>query len=53
MAGTLASRNLKINSIPAGVHQPTGSLSGGQFSMNNLPIAHSKVFYDAHNMNLV
>ncbi|KAJ6370075.1 hypothetical protein OIU76_028363 [Salix suchowensis] len=39
MPGTLASRNSTVNnSHSVGVQQPTGSLSGGRFASNNLPV---------------
>lgn len=45
MPGTLASRNSTINSMQSGgVQQPTGSLSSGRFTSNNLPVALSQVF---------
>jgi CCR4-NOT transcription complex subunit 2 len=45
MPGTLASRNSTVNNIPSGgVQQPTGSLSGGRFASNNLPVGLSQVF---------
>ncbi|CAL5415792.1 unnamed protein product [Camellia sinensis] len=44
MPGTLASRNSTINNVPSsGVQQPTGSLSSGRFSSNNLPVALSQI----------
>ncbi|KAA8549547.1 hypothetical protein F0562_001435 [Nyssa sinensis] len=44
MQGTLASRNSTINNVPSsGVQQPTGSLSGGRFASNNLPVALSQI----------
>ncbi|KAK8596415.1 hypothetical protein V6N13_001044 [Hibiscus sabdariffa] len=42
--GTLASRNSTLVNVPtAGVQQPTGSLSGGRFASNNLPVALSQL----------
>ncbi|KAJ6421062.1 hypothetical protein OIU84_028438 [Salix udensis] len=39
MPGTLASRNSTVNnSHSVGIQQPTGSLSGGRFASNNLPV---------------
>ncbi|KAJ6371483.1 hypothetical protein OIU77_001898 [Salix suchowensis] len=39
MPGTLASRNSTVNNCHSvGVQQPTGSLSGGRFASNNLPV---------------
>lgn len=44
MPGTLTSRNSTLTNVPSGgVQQPTGSLSGGRFSSNNLPVALSQV----------
>ncbi|PPR97577.1 hypothetical protein GOBAR_AA23080 [Gossypium barbadense] len=48
LPGTLASRNSTLSNVPTvGVQQPTGSLSGGRFASNNLPVALSqqKKFY--------
>ncbi|KAL4297322.1 hypothetical protein GQ457_12G029090 [Hibiscus cannabinus] len=42
--GALASRNSTLSNVPtAGVQQPTGSLSGGRFASNNLPVALSQL----------
>ncbi|KAK9940344.1 hypothetical protein M0R45_017010 [Rubus argutus] len=42
--GTLTSRNSTLTNVPSGgVQQPTGSLSGGRFSSNNLPVALSQL----------
>ncbi|XP_039017334.1 probable NOT transcription complex subunit VIP2 isoform X2 [Hibiscus syriacus] len=44
MPGTLASRNSALSNVPTvGVQQPTGSLSGGRFASNNLPVALSQL----------
>nr|KJB55984.1 hypothetical protein B456_009G102700 [Gossypium raimondii] len=44
MPGTLTSRNSTLSNVPTGgVQQPTGSLSGGRFASNNLPIALSQL----------
>ncbi|KAL6275961.1 hypothetical protein ACE6H2_019562 [Prunus campanulata] len=44
MQGTLTSRNSTLNNVPSGgVQQPTGSLSGGRFTSNNLPVALSQL----------
>ncbi|KAK8683545.1 hypothetical protein V6N13_039604 [Hibiscus sabdariffa] len=44
MPGALASRNSTLSNVPtAGVQQPTGSLSGGRFASNNLPVALSQL----------
>ncbi|XP_050109939.1 probable NOT transcription complex subunit VIP2 isoform X3 [Malus sylvestris] len=44
MPGTLTSRNSTINNVPSGgVQQPAGSLSGGRFTSNNLPVALSQL----------
>ncbi|KAK6935943.1 NOT2/NOT3/NOT5, C-terminal [Dillenia turbinata] len=44
MPGTLTSRNTTLNSVPSGgVQQPTGSLSGGRFTSNNIPVALSQM----------
>ncbi|EOY34186.1 NOT2 / NOT3 / NOT5 family isoform 6 [Theobroma cacao] len=44
MPGTLTSRNSTLNNVPSGgVQQPTGSLSGGRFTSNNLPVALSQL----------
>ncbi|KAF9663576.1 hypothetical protein SADUNF_Sadunf17G0065900 [Salix dunnii] len=44
MPGTLASRNSTVNNIHSvGVQQPTGSLSGGRFASNNLPVGLSQL----------
>ncbi|XP_057509394.1 probable NOT transcription complex subunit VIP2 isoform X2 [Actinidia eriantha] len=44
MPGTLASRNSTINNVPSsGVQQPTGSLSSGRFTSNNLPVGLSQL----------
>lgn len=44
MQGTLASRNSTMNSVPSsGVQQPTGGLSSGRYTSNNLPIALSQI----------
>ncbi|KAL5169444.1 putative NOT transcription complex subunit VIP2 [Glycine soja] len=44
MPGTLTSRNSTINNVPSGgVQQPTGSLSSGRFTSNNLPVALSQL----------
>ena len=44
MPGTLTSRNSTLSNVPTGgVQQPTGSLSGGRFASNNLPVALSQV----------
>ncbi|GMI97051.1 Negative on TATA less2a [Hibiscus trionum] len=44
MPGTLTSRNSTLGNVPtAGVQQPTGSLSGGRFASNNLPVALSQL----------
>ncbi|KAM5583842.1 hypothetical protein ABKV19_003627 [Rosa sericea] len=44
MPGTLTSRNSTLTNVPSGgVQQPTGSLSGGRFSSNNLPVALSQL----------
>ncbi|KAK6926900.1 NOT2/NOT3/NOT5, C-terminal, partial [Dillenia turbinata] len=44
MPGTLTSRNTTLNSVPSGgVQQPTGSLSGGRFTSNNIPVALSQI----------
>ncbi|KAM7254359.1 hypothetical protein ACFE04_028591 [Oxalis oulophora] len=44
MPGTLTSRNSTMNNVPSGgVQQPTGSLSGGRFASNNLPVALSQL----------
>ncbi|XP_065866214.1 probable NOT transcription complex subunit VIP2 isoform X2 [Euphorbia lathyris] len=45
MPGTLTSRNSTINNVPSsgGVQQPTGSLSSGRFTSNNLPVAFSQL----------
>ncbi|XVE79660.1 hypothetical protein DITRI_Ditri14bG0076000 [Diplodiscus trichospermus] len=44
MAGTLTSRNSTLSNVPTGgVQQPTGSLSGGRFASNNLPVALSQL----------
>ncbi|XP_021277990.1 probable NOT transcription complex subunit VIP2 isoform X5 [Herrania umbratica] len=42
--GTLTSRNSTLNNVPSGgVQQPAGSLSGGRFTSNNLPVALSQL----------
>ncbi|XP_068311746.1 probable NOT transcription complex subunit VIP2 isoform X6 [Pyrus communis] len=44
MPGTLTSRSSTLNNVPSGgVQQPTGSLSGGRFTSNNLPVALSQL----------
>ncbi|KAB2015139.1 hypothetical protein ES319_D08G002800v1 [Gossypium barbadense] len=44
LPGTLASRNSTLSNVPTGgVQQPTGSLSGGRFASNNLPVALSQL----------
>ncbi|XVF20142.1 hypothetical protein REPUB_Repub11eG0173000 [Reevesia pubescens] len=44
MPGTLTSRNSTLSNVPTGgVQQPTGSLSGGRFASNNLPVALSQL----------
>ncbi|XP_022752797.1 probable NOT transcription complex subunit VIP2 isoform X4 [Durio zibethinus] len=44
MPGTLTSRNTTLSNVPsAGVQQPSGSLSGGRFASNNLPVALSQL----------
>ncbi|XP_039037635.1 probable NOT transcription complex subunit VIP2 isoform X2 [Hibiscus syriacus] len=44
MPGTFTSRNSTLGNVPtAGVQQPTGSLSGGRFASNNLPVALSQL----------
>ncbi|KAI4334469.1 hypothetical protein L6164_019160 [Bauhinia variegata] len=44
MPGALTSRNSTLNSVPSGgVQQPTGNLSSGRFSSNNLPVALSQL----------
>ncbi|XWS28897.1 hypothetical protein CRYUN_Cryun25bG0111200 [Craigia yunnanensis] len=44
MPGTLTSRNSTFGNVPTGgVQQPTGSLSGGRFASNNLPVALSQL----------
>ncbi|XVF46449.1 hypothetical protein PTKIN_Ptkin03bG0027500 [Pterospermum kingtungense] len=44
MPGTLTSRNSTLSNVPTGgVQQPTGSLSGGRFASNNLPVAFSQL----------
>ncbi|XP_039026414.1 probable NOT transcription complex subunit VIP2 isoform X1 [Hibiscus syriacus] len=44
MPGTLASRNSALSNVPTvGVQQPTGSLSGGRFASNNLPVTLSQL----------
>ncbi|KAL6203157.1 hypothetical protein ACLB2K_026860 [Fragaria x ananassa] len=44
MPGTLTSRNSTLTNVPSGgVQQPIGSLSGGRFSSNNLPVALSQL----------
>ncbi|XVE59182.1 hypothetical protein DITRI_Ditri05aG0025100 [Diplodiscus trichospermus] len=42
--GSLSSRNSTLSNVPAGgVQQSTGSLSGGRFASNNLPVALSQL----------
>ncbi|CAN6559683.1 unnamed protein product [Malus baccata var. baccata] len=44
MPGTLTSRSSTLNNVPSGgVQQPTGSVSGGRFTSNNLPVALSQL----------
>ncbi|KAL5727651.1 putative NOT transcription complex subunit vip2 [Ranunculus cassubicifolius] len=44
MPGSLTSRNSTMNGVPSSaVQQPTGSLSNGRFTSNNIPVALSQI----------
>ncbi|XP_010535513.1 PREDICTED: probable NOT transcription complex subunit VIP2 [Tarenaya hassleriana] len=43
LPGTLASRNSSMNIPSPGVQQPSGSISGGRFPSNSLPVALSQL----------
>ncbi|PIA49576.1 hypothetical protein AQUCO_01300396v1 [Aquilegia coerulea] len=44
LPGSLASRNSTMNGVPSSaVQQPTGSLSNGRFTSNNIPVALSQI----------
>lgn len=44
MPGSLTSRNTTMNGAPSGgVQQPTGSLSNGRYTSNNIPVALSQI----------